>query len=259
MAVIDNADNALALSAAFAGRPALNVLVDLDIGHHRTGAVDPAAAFKLARMIAATPNLTLQGVQAYGGHFQHIPDAAKRGAAAAQGREQLKALLALMRDAQLETGIVTGAGTGTHGLDGSSGVFTEIQAGSYIFMDAEYATINYEGGDWPFGFSLFVQTSVLSANLPTQVTTDAGTKSFALNGPPPRIVSASLHGAAYGFAGDEHGRVMLEHGMGRPQIGERLECIVSHCDPTVCLYDYFVCVRGQKVVDVWKIDARGRA
>src|SRR5208283_338552 len=137
-------------SAAFENRAALNVLVDLDVGHHRTGAVDPDIAFELARLIAKTPNLRLRGVQGYGGHFQHIADAAQRGAAAAEGRAEINRLIALMREAGLDVGVVTGAGTGTHGLDGSSGVFTEIQAGSYIFMDAEYAAINYEGGAWPF-------------------------------------------------------------------------------------------------------------
>ncbi len=259
LVVIDSADNAHALSDAFEGRPALNVLVDLDLGHHRTGAVDPDAAFALARQLAQTPNLKLRGIQAYAGHFQHIADASKRAEAAAAGREKVKRLIALMREAGLDAGIVSGAGTGTHGLDGKAGVFTEIQAGSYIFMDAEYAGISYEGGAWPFDFSLFVQTSVLSANLESQVTTDAGTKSFAMNGPPPRIASGPLRGAAYSFMGDEHGRIALNPGDARPALGERIECIVSHCDPTVCLYENYVCVRGDRVADIWPIDARGRA
>jgi D-serine deaminase-like pyridoxal phosphate-dependent protein len=126
-------------------------------------------------------------------------------------------------------------------------------------MDAEYQTITYEEGkDWPFENTLFVQTAVTSVNTAGTASTDAGTKSFALNGPKPRIVSPAFIGATYDYSGDEHGRVTLAAGMPAPRLGERLECVVSHCDPTVVLYDRFHCVRGDAIVDIWPIDARGR-
>ena len=153
----------------------------------------------------------------------------------------------------------SGGGTGTHAIDGNEGPFTEIQAGSYVFMDAEYQEITYEDGrDWPFENALFVQTAVTSRNVAGSVTTDAGTKSFALNGPKPHIVTPGLVGATYEYSGDEHGRVTLAADMARPQLGQRVECLAPHCDPTVVLYDAFHCVRGDVLVEIWPVDARGR-
>jgi D-serine deaminase-like pyridoxal phosphate-dependent protein len=154
--------------------------------------------------------------------------------------------------------VVTGGGTGTHAIDGPCDVFTELQVGSYIFMDAEYANVTLdEGTQNPFEPALFVQTTVVSSNQQDFVTTDGGTKAFALNGPPPQILNGPAAGCAYEFQGDEHGRINLKPGV-RLSLGDRLECQPPHCDPTVCLYDGIVCVKGDEVVDIWPIDARGR-
>jgi D-serine deaminase-like pyridoxal phosphate-dependent protein len=238
---------------------ALSVLVDLDVGDHRTGAATLDTALNLAQQIQATRNLRFAGIQGYAGRIQHVAAFAKRSSEAAKVADQLAELRTRLELLGLGPSVVTGGGTGTHAIDGPGGVFTEIQVGSYVLMDAEYANVALdEDGQNPFEPALFVQTTVISSNQqPDFVTTDGGTKSFALNGPPPQILSGPAAGCAYEFQGDEHGRINLKPGV-RLSLGDRLECQPPHCDPTVCLYDRIVCVKGDEVVDIWPIDARGR-
>lgn len=239
-----------------AGGP-LEVLVDLDVGHHRTGCTSPAAAGRLARAIADEPGLTFGGLQAYAGHIQHIGDLASRERAVGE----VNALVAAARDAIAAEGLalsrITGAGTGTHAIDAASGLFTEIQAGSYIFMDSEYLALELRGG-WPFAPSVFVLATVISRNVPAQVTTDAGTKAFATNGPAPIVVEPVLPGATYALVGDEHGRILLPDGVEAPALGSTLRMIVSHCDPTVALHDRYHVLRSGVIVESWAIDGKGR-
>lgn len=261
MIVVDHADNATALSAA--AREAgliLPVLVDLELGFGRTGVPTVDAAEALARHVAACPSLSLRGLQAYGGQLQHTANHAERLALCRRAHRFVSEVAAQLAAIGLPPEIVTGGGTGTHAIDGQEGPFTEIQAGSYVFMDAEYRDIEYgDTQDWPFHDALFVQTAVISTNVGGSVTTDAGTKAFALNGPKPRIVTPDLTDATYEYSGDEHGRVRLAPGIAQPRLGARIECVIPHCDPTVALYDVFHVVRGNALVDVWPVDARGRA
>ncbi|MGS1095298.1 DSD1 family PLP-dependent enzyme [Aquamicrobium terrae] len=260
MIVVDNADNAGALAAAAerAGVTA-SVLVDVELGFGRTGVLSVDAAEALARAIAACPSLRFAGVQAYGGHLQHSADHGARLDLCRRAHGFIRDIVARLTSIGMPPEIITGGGTGTHAIDGIEGPFTEIQAGSYVFMDAEYQDITYEdGSDWPFENALFVQTAVTSINVAGTVTTDAGTKSFALNGPKPRIATPGLSGAAYEYSGDEHGRVRLGAGMVQPKLGDRLECVIPHCDPTVVLYDAFHCVRQDALAEIWPVDARGR-
>jgi D-serine deaminase-like pyridoxal phosphate-dependent protein len=237
----------------------LSVLVDLDVGDHRTGVATLEIALNLAQQIQATRNLRFAGIQGYAGRIQHVAAFAKRSSAAAKVADQLAELCTRLKLLGLVPSVVTGGGTGTHAIDGPGGVFTELQVGSYIFMDAEYANVALdEGTQNPFEPALFVQTTVISSNQQDFVTTDGGTKAFALNGPPPQILNGPAAGCAYEFQGDEHGRINLKPGV-RLSLGERLECQPPHCDPTVCLYDRIVCVKGDEVVDIWPIDARGRS
>ncbi len=260
MIVADHASNVSALDrAAQAAGVTICVLVDVELGFGRTGVLTVDAAEALARQIKATVALTFGGIQAYGGHLQHIADDAARLAATKDAQAFVADIVARLTAIGMKPPLVSGGGTGTSMIDGRSGPFTEIQAGSYVFMDAEYESISYGGGQtWPFESALFVQTAVTSANNAGTVTTDAGTKAFALNGPKPRIVTPGLIGAAYEYSGDEHGRVRLASDMAVPRLGDRIECVVPHCDPTVVLYDAFHCVRGDRLVDIWPIDARGR-
>lgn len=253
MVVADHPEAVAALGhAAREGGGPLGVLIDLDLGFARTGVTSPEAAVAVGRAIAREPALGYAGLQAYGGHIQHIGEFSLRLERNREAAGAIRAVADALAEAGLAPGLISGGGTGTHDLDGRSGLFDEVQAGSYVFMDAEYGAIDYDADrtGWPFRAALFVQMSVVSANAPGQVTVDAGTKSIAVNGPPPVVSTAALDGASYRFAGDEHGRIVLATGQAVPRLGERIECISSHCDPTVALHDLYFCVRGDVLVDI---------
>jgi D-serine deaminase-like pyridoxal phosphate-dependent protein len=164
MIVVDNATNVETLDRA-ASRlgQQLQVLVDFDLGHHRTGVLHISDAIQLARHVTAHAGLQLAGIQAYGGHLQHIADYSSRRKRARIAEQSISQLTKALTTAGLKPDIVTGAGTGTHLMDGTSGTFTELQAGSYIFMDAEYSDIEYEpAAAWPFRIALFVQVAVIA-------------------------------------------------------------------------------------------------
>jgi D-serine deaminase-like pyridoxal phosphate-dependent protein len=250
MVVIDDPAAVTDLSAL-----SLRVLIDFDVGQRRTGCRTVAAAVALASQIQATPGLEFAGIQAYAGHIQHIGNRAARAAAASGVCDLVRGLCSSLERAGLSPRIVTGAGTGSAEADGPGGVYTELQTGSYVFMDAEYLAV--EGLGARYEPSLFVDTTVIGTQWDDHITTDAGTKSFALNGPFP--VSASGEpGWTYSYSGDEFGRLALAPGARRPARGERLAFVVSHCDPTVVLYPYFVCVRNGIVEDYWPITPRQR-
>jgi len=258
--VVDHSDNVTAWEAvAERSSIPIHLLVDVDVGHHRSGVLSPAHAVRIAKQIAASQWLRFAGIQGYHGGIQHIRSFERRveGAKAVHGF--LNDVCDRLKEVGLPPRIVTGGGTGSHAIDGPSGVFTEIQAGSYLFMDAEYSQVALDAeGRSPFAPALFVQTTVISANLDDCVQTDAGTKAFALNGPPPIVFRGAPRDAAYCYLGDEHGRLTLSPGSVFPQIGDRVECLTPHCDPTVHLYDHYHCVRGDQVVEQWPIDARKR-
>src|SRR5262245_8526510 len=212
--VVDDADNArqLADATAAAGQ-ILSVLIVTDIGSHRFGVTTEAAAVEIGKLIASRPALRFRGVQGYAGHVQHIEDYADR-------RRQSHAAitrLGRIRDALAEAGwpseIVTGSGTGAHDFDHELGIMTDLQVGSYIFRDVQYdqVALTRDGGE-RFRRSLFVHTRVVSANHSGFVTTDAGSKSFAMDGPPPDIVAGAPEGSTYGRFGDEFGKVNLPDG-----------------------------------------------
>ena len=153
--------------------------------------------------------------------------------------------------------IVTGGGTGTFDLDPGAATLTDLQAGSYIFMDAQYAEVwEADAERVPFATALFVQTTVISANHPGLATTDAGLKSFATDAGPPRIVAGAPEGTRYVLGSDEQGKLELTPGHAL-QPGAVLTCAVPHCDPTVNLYDHFVCIRNDRVEAIWPVTARG--
>ena len=231
----------------------LQVLVDLDVGQRRTGCRTVAGAVALAGQIQSAPGLEFAGVQAYAGHIQHTDTRAARTAAASLVADQVRGLCAALERAGLQPGMVTGAGTGSVEVDGPGGVFTELQPGSYVFMDADYLAV--EGLGARYEPALFVDTTVIGTQWDNHVTTDAGTKSFALNGPAP-LPASREPGWTYSYDGDEFGRLTLAPGARRPSRGERLAFVVSHCDPTVVLYPCFVCVRHGMVEDYWPIAPR---
>jgi 3-hydroxy-D-aspartate aldolase len=263
--VVDHPQNVadLAEAARLSGK-ALDVLVDFSSGHHRTGAATPDDAIALAQAVEAADGLRLAGLQAYYGNLQHVADRAERQDKAKRQHAVIAGLVGRLRAAGLAVPVVTGAGTGTHDIDAEARIFTELQAGSYIFMDVEYAAALRDGRNaLPFETSLFVQTavvSVASAQVPGgYVTTDAGLKCFATEGPKPEVMSGGPPGATYGYAGDEHGRLFFMPGSGPvPALGQRIELVTPHCDPTVNLHDFYHLVRGDTLVDIWPVDARGK-
>jgi 3-hydroxy-D-aspartate aldolase len=260
MLVTDCAANAdlLSRAAAASGRP-LKVVIDLDVGQHRTGIAPGEGAIALAGAIAAAPGLGLAGIQGYAGHLMHVGDRREREAGAVAVMDMLAGMRAALEGQGLACPIVTGGGTGTFDLDPRAGVLTDLQAGSYLFMDAQYNDVWETGGERaPFATSLFVQTTVISANRPGFATTDAGLKAFATDAGPPRILGGAPEGTRYVFRGDEQGG--LEFGPGHALgPGATITCAVPHCDPTVNLYDHYHVVRGDTLVDIWPIDARGRS
>ncbi len=258
MCVIDDARMTPVLNdAATAAGLTLRLIVDLDVGLDRTGAA-PADMVALARAIDAAPALTFEGIQAYAGHHQHIEGVDARTAAT----DELGRVVSEVRDdlsgAGLPPAIISGGGTGTFDLVTELGVFTELQVGSYPFMDVQYIDVGPRGNAWPFEPALFVAAAVVSANRHNAATTDGGLKAFATDGPPPRVARGAPTDIAYGFMGDEHGRLELGEALPPLEPGHMVECVVPHCDPTVNLHNAYHCVRGEALEAIWPVDARGR-
>lgn len=257
---VDDAENVaeLAGAAASAGR-VLDLMIVCDVGAHRFGVTSPAAAVELGRLIAAQPSLRLAGIQGYHGSAQHIAGYDERKAVTLEGAARLAAVRDALKAAGFSVPIVTGSGTGTHDIDAGAGTFTELQVGSYIFCDADYDLVQLTAdASRRFKSSLFVLTRVVSNRQNGFVTTDAGSKCFALDGPPPPIAWGAPDGSTYRMFGDQFGRIDLPGGANGLPLGTLVACIVPHCDPTVNLYDHYHCVRGDTLVDLWRVDGRGR-
>ena len=206
------ADDAILIDAlsdvAAQAHTTLRVVVDVDLGLHRTGCT-PGDTLALAQRIAAAPSLRFDGVQAYLGHLQHIADLVARQEANARATARLTAIVADLTAAGLTPPRVTGGGTGTFAYDLGGGVFTELQAGSYAFMDVEYeACGSPDGAPWPFQPALFLAASVVSAKHKSHVTVDAGLKALAVDGPPARVVAGAPAGSRWTPMGDEHGAIL---------------------------------------------------
>lgn len=261
MATVDHPAVALLIDGALAAEGAvLDVIIDIDPGAHRTGVASSEDAVALARVIAAAPQLRYRGVQFYCGTQQHIPGFADRRAAIEERARYLQAAIAALTDAGFAPEIVTGSGTGTHRIDLALGVFTELQAGSYIFMDTQYLDCDLgDGLQSPFEVALGVDSRVVSANHAGHVTIDAGYKSLSTDGGATVVRRGAPADARFAFMGDEHGALI------GPGIGDDLKpghCVtltVPHCDPTVNLYDNYHVVRGETLIDLWPVSARGRA
>ena len=254
--LIDDADSAVALSeAATRARVALDAYVEIDVGAHRCGVAPGEPARDLARRVASLDGLRFRGLHAYHGSAQHFrtPEA-RRDAIASAG-----ALAAQTRDLIVSCGIaceiVTGAGTGTWQHERDSGIWNELQPGSYPFMDADYGRNALAGDDIVFEQSLFVVAAVMSTAPPSRAVVDAGLKAFAFDSGLPLV--HSREGTKYAKASDEHGVLELGDGAQPLSRNDRVWLIPGHCDPTFNLYDWIVGVRGNRVECVWSISARG--
>ena len=245
----------LALAARTAG-VALDVLVELDVGANRCGVAPGEAAADLARAIARTEGLRFAGLQAYQGSAQHLRTPDERRAAIQQAVAMVHSTLGHLKRAGLEAPLVTGAGTGTYLLEAASQVYDELQPGSYIFMDADYGRNLGDDGQpvQAFQQSLFILATVMSRPVSSRAVVDVGLKAHSIDSGMPLV--ADEPGALYTRASDEQGVLELS-GAVDWKLGQKIRLIPGHCDPTVNLYDWFVCYRNARVEALWPIAARG--
>lgn len=243
--------------AAEAAHVKVDVLVDVDVGDRRSGILPGMPAKDLAVQMAKSGNLRVRGVQAYSGMSSHTVGFEKRQQVSRQAMTKAVETRDLLTKAGLDAPIVSGGSTGTYNIDTAIPGVTELQVGSYVFMDVDYRRIGGKSGAVYTDFkpSLTVLTTVVSATHSDRVSLDAGTKAFATD-VPYKPEARDRPGVVYARAGDEFGSLTAEGGGKLPRLGDRLEFIVPHCDPTVNLYDRLYAVRGDRVEAVWPISAR---
>jgi D-serine deaminase-like pyridoxal phosphate-dependent protein len=244
----------LSVAATMAGGT-LHVYVEIDVGAHRCGVPPGAPAVPLARAIAAAPGLVFRGLHAYQGAAQHLRTPGERAGAIEVATSLAAATKALIEAAGVPCPVVTGAGTGTWQNERDSGVYTELQPGSYVFMDADYGRNALAPDQHPFEQSLYVLAGVTSVPTPERAIVDAGLKALAFDAGPPLVHVA--RGMTYERAADEHGVIRVDPGAPPPALDDRIWLIPGHCDPTVNLYDWIVGMRGERVECLWPVAARG--
>ena len=242
--------DALAQAAQTAG-VRLAVLVEIDVGAGRCGVAEGPDAVALAQRIAASPHLEFRGLQAYQGSAQHMRAPAERAAAVGEAAARARRTVEQLRQQGLPCPVIGGAGTGTFALEAASGVFTEVQCGSYCFMDADYARNTEAPG---FTQALFVLATVMSTAQDGVAVVDAGHKAVAVDSGLPLVWRRP--GLRYVGASDEHGKLLCEPGTA-PGLGEKLMLVPGHCDPTVDRYDWYVGIRHGRVESLWPVAARG--
>jgi D-serine deaminase-like pyridoxal phosphate-dependent protein len=242
----------LVAAAAFAARP-IDAYVELDVGAARCGFTEIGDAIAMAQRIKETPALRFAGIHAYQGSAQHLRNQAEREKAIGHAAERARSLVTALKAIGIEVPVVTGAGTGTFPIEATSGVYNEIQPGSYIFMDRDYGDNQRDPRSPEFGNALFVLTSVMSRRADFAVI-DAGLKAHSIDSGFP--VVAGRAELRFDNPSDEHG-IIRGSPNALPHLEERLRLIPGHCDPTVNLYDWIIGLRGDKVAEIWPIDARG--
>ena len=257
---VDDVANVAELSAAAQRHgTTLECLVEIDCGAGRCGVATSGEAVAIAQAIDAAPALGFTGIQAYQGAMQHLESYAERKAKLDDAIVLAKAVVESLQVAGLTPELVSGGGTGSYYFESNSGVYNELQCGSYAFMDADYGRIRdkdghrIDHGEWEN--ALFILTSVMSHAKPGQAVCDAGLKVQSLDSGLPVI-----HGrddVTYISASDEHG--VIEDKRGVLRINEKLKLVPGHCDPTCNLHDWYVGVRNGKVEVVWPVSARGKS
>ncbi len=232
----------------------VGVLVELDIGQKRCGVQTPQEAIALAQAVQQLPQVRFDGIQAYHGGIQHKRAHDRRREAAEKAARRIRRYLDALAGAGLDCRVVTGGGTGTAMFDVATGVYTEIQPGSYAFMDNDYGRLDW-GDALEFRHSLFLLGTVMSTPTPQRAVVDLGLKSTsAESGAPrvfgmPHVTCVAIH--------DEHTMLELKEGADRLALGSQVRLIPGHCDPTFNLHDEVVAFRGRTVEAVWPISARG--
>ena len=249
---VDDASNLRAIGATGAS---LDVYVEIDVGARRCGVAPGEPALALAREVGAFPNLRFAGLQAYHGSAQHVRTMADRRARIDSAAAAALATRKIIEGAGIACPIVTGGGSGTFMFEIESGAYDEIQPGSYVFMDADYAKNEWADPLPRFEHALFVLATVMSRPARERVVVDAGLKASSIDSGMPQVWQRE--GLAFTRASDEHGVIEVAAHAAAPALGEKLLLVPGHCDPTVNLHDWFVCVRGGRVEALWPIAGRG--
>jgi D-serine deaminase-like pyridoxal phosphate-dependent protein len=257
---VDDEKNArdLADAAKAAGLTA-DVVIDVAVGT-RSGIPAGDGAIALAELVSRLPNLRLRGMLSYDGGAQHLTGFAARRATALANLEGNVRVFEALTKKGLPTEIFSGGGTGTYNIQHDVPGFTDVQVGSYLFMDMQYLAIgNAAGGPVydDFARSLTVLATVLNNRFPGRLTTDAGAKALTLNVPRPGVVGEP--GMDYNAGSDEFGVITFSEARKSYAIGDKLELVVPHCDPVVNLYDQMYGIRKDRVEVVWPITARGKS
>jgi len=244
-----DSDEGLSQIAAAARDKIIGILVDINVGQGRCGVAPGAAALALATRVAATTGVRLRGVMGYEGHLQAIADRAERKRRASAAMNDLVATAGLLQESGLPCDVVSGGGTGTYDISGRVPGVTEIQAGSYVLMDTDYARLNL-----PFEHAFSVLGTVVSKPGADYCVADCGHKSMTKDHGLPSV--KGMPGASVTLLNDEHAGIALPPGS-PVKIGDRIELWPSHTDPTVNLHDVFYAIEDGRVVGVWPIAARG--
>jgi D-serine deaminase-like pyridoxal phosphate-dependent protein len=248
---VDNLENLKQIAATGAQ---LDTYIELEVGMHRCGVAPGEPALALAREIVNAPSLRFAGLHAYHGRAQHVRSLSDRRTAIEQAAQAVRRTRELLQKNGIDTPIVTGAGSGSFMFEVQAGAWNEIQPGSYIFMDADYARNEWAAPLPRFEHALFVLTTVMSRPSPELAIVDAGLKASSVDSGMPTVWGRD--GLTFTKAADEHGWIQGE-GRQLPPLGDKLLLVPGHCDPTVNLYDWYVCVRRGTVEALWPITARG--
>ena len=259
--VADHAENVGQLGqAAETFKQQVNVLVDVDVGSRRTGVAPGTDALRLAQAIVKTRGLKFGGIHAYAGHAAHVVGFEKRKAVSTEAMTMALETEHLLERNGIEVPLLTGGSTGTYNIDSEMKGISELQVGSYVFMDLDYRRIGGQDGEKyeDFGCALTVLTTVISRPEKNRAVTEGGYKAFSTD----RTFTPeckTVRGVIFSWGGDEHGKLDLTNAEREIRLGDRLEFIIPHCDPNVNLYDRLYAVRGETVEAVWLIAARGYA
>ena len=246
---VDNLENLRAIAASGAR---LDVYVELEVGMKRCGIPPGEGAVALVKEILKHRHLRFAGLHAYHGRAQHMRTMEERRKVISSASEKIVLMKSLLKAEQIDCPVVTGAGSGTFMFEVESGTWNEIQPGSYIFMDADYARNEWLPPLPRFEHSLFILSTVMSRPSDAYAILDCGLKGSSVDSGMPGVWQRP--GLEYTHASDEHG--FLE-GAGVPPLGEKILLVPGHCDPTVNLYDWYVCVRKGRVEALWPVSARG--
>jgi len=256
--VVDNLDNVseMAAVAQTCGvKP--DIVIEVDVGQGRCGVAPGEATLDLVREVVATEWLNFKGLQGYQGSIQMLVPFTERDAAARKAVFMLTETADMIRKSGIRVDYLTGGGSGTTVTDATVKGLTELQPGGYLFMDSRYREVEWDDGNSiPFEQSLTLLTSVISLPEPNRCILDMGLKAISSDGGPP--MPQNLPEARFKFAGEEHSELSFGNRNCPLKLGDKVSFIPTHCDTTVNLYDRFIAFRGDEVVDVWNIAARGR-